>query len=54
MSNPYAMVNSSNVVYDVTIWDGNTSTWEPPAGVTCVAFETDTVAIGMTLSLIHI
>ena len=46
--NPYAMINSSNIVYDLTIWDGNTSTWEPPAGVTCVAVGTDYVAIGMT------
>ena len=46
--NPYAMVNSSNLVYDLTIWDGNTSTWQPPDGVTCVAIGTDYVAIGMT------
>ena len=46
--NPYAMVDSSNIVYDLTIWDGNISTWQPPDGVTCVAIGTDYVAIGMT------
>ena len=46
--NPYAMVDSSNIVYDLTIWDGNTSKWQPPDGVTCVAIGTDYVAIGMT------
>ena len=46
--NPYAMVDSSNIVYDLTIWDGNISTWQPPDGVICVAIGTDYVAIGMT------
>tara|TARA_Y100000114_G_scaffold86900_1_gene80370 strand:- start:411 stop:635 length:225 start_codon:yes stop_codon:yes gene_type:complete len=45
---PYAMINESNLVYDLVSWDGNTSTWQPPTGVTCVAIGTDKVAIGMT------
>ena len=33
----------------MTIWDGNTETWTPPTGSTCVAIGTDsTVCIGMT------
>ena len=48
MSNPYAMVNSSNVVYDVTIWDGDTGNWTPPSGFTCVGMGTFPVGIGMT------
>ena len=46
--NPYAMINSSNIVVDMTIWDGNTSTWSPEAGITCIEVGTDYVAIGMT------
>ena len=45
---PYAMINESNLVYDTVMWDGNTLTWQPPDGVTCVAIGTDYVAIGMT------
>ena len=45
---PYAMINESNLVYDTVMWDGNTLTWQPPAGVTCVAIGTDYVGIGMT------
>ena len=45
---PYAMINESNLVYNTVMWDGNTLTWQPPAGVTCVAIGTDFVGIGMT------
>ena len=46
--NPYAMINSSNIVVDLTIWDGNTSTWSPEAGITCIGIGTASVGIGMT------
>lgn len=49
MTERYALIDSSNIVYDLTIWDGNTETWIPPTGTTCVAIGTDvTVGIGMT------
>ena len=45
----YAMIDSSNIVYNVSIWDGDTSIWTPPTGTTCVAIGTDSrVGIGMT------
>ena len=47
---PYAIVNSSNIVTSVVLWDGNTSTWSPESG-TCVGIDTDFyefVGIGMT------
>ena len=45
---PYVMIDSSNLVVDLTIWDGNTTTWTPPSGITCIGIGTDPVAIGMT------
>lgn len=49
MTEKYALIDSSNIVYNLTIWDGNTETWTPPTGTTCVAIGTDsTVGIGMT------
>ena len=42
------MVDSSNLVVDLTIWDGNTTTWTPPSGITCIGIGTDPVGIGMT------
>ena len=45
---PYVMIDSSNVVVDLTIWDGNTETWTPPSGITCIGIGTDPVGIGMT------
>jgi len=49
MAERYALIDSSNIVYDLTIWDGNTETWTPPTGSTCVAIGTDsTVGVGMT------
>lgn len=44
----YAMIDSSNIVYNVSIWDGDTSTWTPPTDTTCVAIGTERVGIGMT------
>ena len=46
--NPYAMIDSSNLVVDMTIWDGNTSTWSPPSGITCIGVGTEPVGVGMT------
>ncbi len=46
--NPYVMIDSSNIVVDLTIWDGNTTTWTPPTGITCIGIGTDPVGIGMT------
>lgn len=48
MDQNYAMVDSSNIVENITIWDGNTETWAPPSDVICVAIGTDNVGIGMT------
>ena len=49
MTEKYAFINSSNIVYDVTMCDGNTETWTPPTGITYVAIGTNlTVGIGMT------
>jgi FlaG/FlaF family flagellin (archaellin) len=49
MEKPYAIVNSSNVVVNVTIWDGNTETWQPDTGETAIDIGDDTgVMIGMT------
>ena len=48
MSDNYAIINSSNIVTDVTIWDGNTENWTPPLGFTCVGMGTFPVSIGMT------
>jgi len=44
--NPYALVNASNEVVDVIIWDGNTEKWQPDTGLTAVAFDGDDVRIG--------
>jgi len=46
--NPYVMIDSSNIVVDLTIWDGNTTTWTPPTGITCIGIGTDPIGIGMT------
>lgn len=35
MSNPYALINGSNIVTAVILWDG-VSPWSPPAGETAV------------------
>ena len=51
MEKTYAIVNSSNVVVNITIWDGNTETWQPDTGQTVIDIGDDT---GVMLSLIHI
>ena len=49
MEKTYAIVNSSNVVVNITIWDGNTETWKPDTGETAIDIGDDTdVMIGMT------
>lgn len=46
----YAIINSSGVVENIILWDGE-SNWEPPAGCTAVASATaktgDTYANGV-------
>lgn len=45
----YAIINSTtNIVTDVTRWDGDTSKWQPDSGFICVGMGTDPVAIGNT------
>ncbi len=46
--NPYVMIDSSNIVVDLTIWDGDTEKWTPPTGITCIGIGTDPIGIGMT------
>tara|TARA_A100001388_G_scaffold272018_1_gene251688 strand:- start:215 stop:490 length:276 start_codon:yes stop_codon:yes gene_type:complete len=49
MVKTYALINSSNVVVDIILWDGNTETWQPDDGLTAIDVDTDTgVIIGMT------
>ena len=49
MVKTYALINSSNVVTDLTLWDGNTETWKPDDKLTAVDIGDDTgVTIGMT------
>ena len=49
MSNRYAIINSSNVVENMVVWDGNLETWKPPTGYTAVEVEDNVrCGIGMT------
>tara|TARA_A100001011_G_scaffold380651_1_gene448217 strand:+ start:388 stop:648 length:261 start_codon:yes stop_codon:yes gene_type:complete len=49
MEKTYAIVNSSNVVVNMTIWDGNTENWQPDTSETAIDIGDDTdVMIGMT------
>jgi hypothetical protein len=49
MVKTYAIVNSSNVVVNIILWDGNTETWSPSTGETAIDIGDDTrVNIGMT------
>ena len=48
MISTYAIINSSNIVTDINMWDGNTSTWSPASGFIAVEIGTDYVGIGMT------
>ena len=34
------MINQSNIVENVCVWDGNTDTWTPPPGYTMLVQET--------------
>ncbi|WP_321905112.1 hypothetical protein [Paraburkholderia tropica] len=34
--NNYALLSSSEVVENIVVWDGNTETWQPPAGTTAI------------------
>lgn len=48
MISTYAIINSSNIVTDINLWDGNTTTWSPASGFIAVETGSDYVAIGMT------
>ena len=48
MISTYAIINSSNIVTDLNMWDGNTSTWSPSSGFIAVEIGSDYVGIGMT------
>lgn len=49
MEKRYALIDSSNLVVDITIWDGNTETWKPDDGLTAIDINTEPqVGIGMT------
>ena len=48
MISTYAIINSSNIVTDINMWDGNTSTWSPASGFVAVGVGTHSVGIGMT------
>lgn len=48
----YALVDSSGVVVNIIVWDGNAEIWSPPDGQTAVAAAsgTGTACIGGTYS----
>lgn len=48
MISTYAIINSSNIVTDINMWDGNTSTWSPASGFIAVGIGSHFVGIGMT------
>ena len=48
MISTYAIINSSNIVTDINMWDGNTSTWSPASGFIAVETGSAYVGIGMT------
>ena len=39
---PYAILDSNNIVVNITIWDGDTSKWTPPSGHTVVGIGSTT------------
>ena len=45
---PYALIDSTNKVIDVTVWDGNTETWQPPENTTCIEIDNNDIGIGCT------
>lgn len=41
----YCIVDiATNIVVNVCVWDGDTNTWQPPAGT--IAVQSDTAGIG--------
>jgi len=45
----WAVLDSSNVVIDLMIWDGKTETWTPPSDMIYVEIpDNDRMGIGMT------
>ena len=45
---PYAILDSNNIVVNITICDGDTSKWQPDSGFICVGMGTHPVSIGNT------
>ena len=45
---PYALIDSNNKVIDVTVWDCNTETWQPPENTTCIEIDNNDIGIGCT------
>jgi len=43
MDENYAIIDSTNIVINVCLWDGVTP-WQPPEG--CIAVQSDTAQIG--------
>tara|TARA_Y100001963_G_scaffold6851_1_gene8864 strand:- start:35 stop:490 length:456 start_codon:yes stop_codon:yes gene_type:complete len=39
---PYAILDSNNIVVNITVWDGDTSKWTPPSGHTVVGIGSTT------------
>ena len=42
MIEKYAVLDSSNIVVNIVLWDGNTSTWQPETGYTVAGIGTTT------------
>ena len=45
---PYAVIDTSNKVIDVTMWDGDTKKWQPDEGTICVELDNNDAGIGCT------
>ena len=54
MISTYAIINSSNIVTDINMWDGNTSTWSPASGFYAVDIGGEYVGIGMTYNSVGV
>ena len=48
MISTYAIINSSNIVTDINMWDGNPSTWSPASGFNAIEIGDHQIGIGMT------
>ena len=45
---PYAVIDKSNKVIDVTLWDGDTKKWQPDEGTICIELDNNDAGIGCT------